>query len=635
MLHENESDCIIECGMTSLNTEVQKFLAEYKRTHPVVYIIRHFDEIKSLLHLGDADARRLRIGDSKHRIYSDFEYFNLSDSGSLSENTAPGSFPSPHLLKEAKADFCNFLDILTCAQLHSPLKSMSFFDIASTPVENRLYSYALALTLSELTNDNFDTACFESGQDAIRLIIDLKEEHSLEVITRIIASIRRIAKNPIIYDVVGLEKALSSAAYFMETDYLPLLSHGIRNCVDYMMVDLDLPDTISKEVISQKRRTKVIGCFHDEMPGKHGWQNKTRYEKYQQARTLGCDMVQLTQNAMTRNDNDDLNAFVYSLHLAQETPLPLIAYNTGPLGRSSLISNKILTPVQYHASNSTIDSFNMTARQAMRGLFATFIFDSLKFYHFGASVSWSPFPPAMHKAAYNELGLEHSYQVFETTTLQNIKEITSSPHFGGASISLPFKASILPSIDIKSSHATAIGAINTLLPLRDSLESDKFSLEYQASQRNRAGPVIGWYGDNTDWLGIFECVHKNLSPRNTIRSSKTSALVIGAGGAARAAIYALIQMGCRKILIFNRTLQHAEEVAFHFNSWANIAEIPAVIHVIQSISDPWPVDIQPATIIISCIPAHSIDSQRPANFKAPEKWIQSKSGGVVADVSKS
>jgi shikimate 5-dehydrogenase len=242
----------------------------------------------------------------------------------------------------------------------------------------------------------------------------------------------------------------------------------------------------------------------------------------------------------------------------------------------------------------------------------------------------------MHKAAYHALGLQHSYQVFETTSLESLDEIARAPDFGGASISLPFKTSIMASIDFKSTHATAIGAINTLLPIRDPLEVESGVLGYQASQRNQAGPVIGWYGDNTDWSGILECVQRNLSPRNTIRPWKTTALVIGAGGAARAAVYALIKMGCRKIAIFNRTVEHAEQVATHFNVWMeHNFNVSDPITVIQSISEDWPAHLQPATVIVSCIPAHGIGGNRPAELTIPDNWLQSKSGGVVADVSTS
>jgi shikimate 5-dehydrogenase/3-dehydroquinate dehydratase len=634
MLQENQTDCVIECGISSLGTEVQKFLAEYKKSHPVIYILREPDEIKNLLRLSEADSNRLRAEDSKHRVCANYEYYNVYDSASRSNESDMGLSYSAYHLNDAKLDFCHFMNLIVGPGMEAMSNAAWPSDVTFGSVEKRQYSYAPALRLSELSDSVFEAAFLGAGLDAIRLIVDMKEEYSLDSITNHIALLRRAAQVPIVYEVLRPRDDSSETNLTTDSDYLQLLSHGIRNCAEYIMIDLNLPEATLRDFISLKTHTKIIGSHHDDSPGMNGWRSETRYEMYQRAQNLGCHLVQLTQAAVRHKDNDDLIGFTSSLSLSREVHLPLIAYNTGPLGRSSLVFNKILTPVRPAVLHDTRMEDYITAQEAIKGLFATFIFDSLKFYHIGASVSWSPYPPAMHKAAYHALGLQHSYQVFETASLETLDEIARAPEFGGASISLPFKASILASIDFKSTHATAIGAINTLLPIRDPLEVQSGILEYQASQRNQAGPVIGWYGDNTDWLGILECVQRNLSPRNTIRSSKTTALVIGAGGAARAAVYALIQMGCRKIAIFNRTFEHAEQVAAHFNAWVDHNfGIADAITVIQSISEDWPARLQPATIIVSCIPAHGIGENRPADLTLPGNWLRSKSGGVVADVS--
>ncbi|KAJ5767417.1 type I 3-dehydroquinase-domain-containing protein [Penicillium nucicola] len=627
MLRENETDCIIECGTSTFNRDVKEFLVKYKETHPVIHIRREHHQNKTLLQMGEADAGRLQEFDHMHSTCASFQYFNLADPGSTPEVTAAGASCSPHHLKEVKADFCHFLDLLTGSKLKQVAGFLSQPQILSSAVEKRHYTYALVVKLSEFVDGNFDPAWFESGADAIQMVIDMKDSPSTESITKQIAVIRRLTKIPIVYEVVEESKwNIDTSRYNLDGELLRLISDGFQNCVEYTTVNIgQLSPELCRGIISWKRRTKVIGCSHNTA-------HHYLCDKHQEAEAMGCDLVRLTEDA-TGRDDEYVQVVTGTLPSDQVARCPLISYYTGSLGRRSQIFNQILTPVWPATSARATEDHYLTAKQAMEGLFATFVYDSLKFYHFGASVSWSPYPPAMHQAAYRELGLKHSYQVYETNSLFDIDTVAYSIDFGGASISLPFKSAItFSNRDVRSPHATAIGAVNTLLPLRSSAKFGT-SLEWQASQRNRAGKVTGWYGDNTDWLGILECVSKSLSPRNTIKPSKTTALVIGAGGAARAAIYALIQMGCRRIFIFNRTVQHAESVAAHFNSWMkrNEPQIPGTVSVIQSIGDPWPADIQPATIIISCIPAHSIDGQLPANLTLPNEWLRSKSGGVVAE----
>jgi shikimate 5-dehydrogenase len=160
------------------------------------------------------------------------------------------------------------------------------------------------------------------------------------------------------------------------------------------------------------------------------------------------------------------------------------------------------------------------------------------------------------------------------------------------------------------------------------------SLRHQAQLRGKSGPVVAWYGDNTDWIGLRNCLQRNLSPRNAI-TRKSTGLVIGAGGMCRAAIYAMVQLGCRKVFIYNRTMEHAGKVASHFNSRLkgslDVTD-DAVVEVLKACEDPWPSTHQPPTLIVSAIPAHSINDNIAANFTMPQQWLTSASGGVVVEV---
>jgi shikimate 5-dehydrogenase len=245
----------------------------------------------------------------------------------------------------------------------------------------------------------------------------------------------------------------------------------------------------------------------------------------------------------------------------------------------------------------------------------------------------------MHTAAYRVCGLSHDFQSLQVFSLADIHRLCQDTNFGGAAITQPFKVQIMAQIAAKSYHAKAIGAVNTLLPLRmlsgtNALDGSTQSLLHQANHSSKAGHVIAYYGDNTDCLGIITCLRRNISPRNVVQPSKTTGLVIGAGGMARAAIYAMIQLGCRKIFMYNRTIEHAEDVSRHFNSWAaGLSSDGEIVHVLKSAEDPWPPSYKLPTMVVSCVPARSVGNQAPANFEMPMQWLGSPTGGVVVELA--
>jgi shikimate 5-dehydrogenase len=150
--------------------------------------------------------------------------------------------------------------------------------------------------------------------------------------------------------------------------------------------------------------------------------------------------------------------------------------------------------------------------------------------------------------------------------------------------------------------------------------------------------VQALYGDNTEWIGIRSCVRRGLSPANAVRPSSCG-LVIGAGGMARAAVYALLQLGVTNIVIFNRTIEKAENLAAHFTrlvttTASNKLQTPIPnFNILKTRNDDWPESFRQPTIILSCIPADPIDGGPAAQFTLPESWMRSPTGGVVMEIA--
>jgi shikimate dehydrogenase len=147
--------------------------------------------------------------------------------------------------------------------------------------------------------------------------------------------------------------------------------------------------------------------------------------------------------------------------------------------------------------------------------------------------------PAMHNAAFAALGLDWHYvklpvppHLFEET----VRALPGSG-YGGANVTIPHKIAALALADVCSSAAVAIGAANTLT----------FSSE-------------GSEAENTDAAGFLAALDQPVEGR--------TAMVLGAGGAARAVVWALADAGAAEVTIWNRTPERARELADAFGARA-------------------------------------------------------------------
>jgi shikimate dehydrogenase len=145
--------------------------------------------------------------------------------------------------------------------------------------------------------------------------------------------------------------------------------------------------------------------------------------------------------------------------------------------------------------------------------------------------------PAMFEAAFAACGLEDwSYQRLPLAPElfgDTVRALRASG-FLGANVTIPHKQAALAIADRASDAARAIGAANTLTFLADG------AIEAQ----------------NTDAPGLIAALG-----RLTDMPTHPSALVLGAGGSARAAVWGLLDAGARRVSVWNRTPARAAEVA--------------------------------------------------------------------------
>ncbi|KAL7934499.1 type I 3-dehydroquinase domain-containing protein [Trichoderma chlorosporum] len=650
ILEQNPTGCIIVCPW--MERKVQNLLRQFSAINPVIHVLRDIDAIQGHLKMKDRTKVHdlMKMSSLFYRSCTNLEFFNVSEmrETTVKENgTIDRVFTSsaPYLaLKQAERHFLKFLSLIY------PAGTIPFFEsafpLASIAPEDRQFTYCLSANIQDILSGAQDWESSIIGVDAVQIFVNNLAtagdsfdgaDGLANKITEAVGIVRRSTMLPVLLHIKLPEVPNNRAV----RSYLDLLSHTLSLAPEMLTVDLRLDQSDLSRIISAKSRSKIVGNYFVSADVQ-SWESPTWISWYQKACQLGCDMVRLVRQAKTMEDNFSISRFKSKISSLKAPKLPLIAYNCGHLGRHSACFNQILTlvaPSPVIQADERLAPFPyITAKEATNALYASFIYDAMKLYVFGANVGYS-MSPAMHNAALSSCGIPHHYEPYSAESLKEVEHLIYDPHFGGASIGLPFKVEITTLTKYLSPHARAIGAANTLIPIRQ-LKSDGTipTAACLLAGVNRAGPVLALYGENTDWIGIRACIRRGLSPANAVRLA-TWGFIIGAGGMARAAVYAMLRVGIKNIAIYNRTTENAEKLVTHFQqllqetehiSLANSQEMR--FHIFTSLEEPWPSEYRYPSVIISCIPTHPIGNTPSPEFRMPDAWLGHQTGGVIIEL---
>ncbi len=154
---------------------------------------------------------------------------------------------------------------------------------------------------------------------------------------------------------------------------------------------------------------------------------------------------------------------------------------------------------------------------------------------FGSPVAHS-LSPAMHNAAFAALSLPFAYVPFHVSQENLPAAVTAvrALQLAGVNLTVPHKEAVLPCLDLLDHTAASCGAVNTVV--------------------NRSGTLTGY---NTDTGGFLDALRLDAG----FEPGGKKAVVLGAGGAARAVVAALLQAEAAEIVLLNRSPDRAQALA--------------------------------------------------------------------------
>ena len=587
-MHEKPSNHVFACGGGIVETaEARKMLKEYHQSGGLVILVsRDIDDVMAYL---QRDKSRPAYVEDMRSVWLRRKawYMECSNYQHYSQK-APAESPN-----RASKYLERFLHTITGQR--RPLEEIKAKD----------RSFFVSLTVPDITAALDFLPEVIVGSDAVELRVDLLRDPqrpegppSTDFVANQLAILHGSTSLPVIFTI----RTVSQGGKFPDNAHeeaLSLYTLALRMGVEFLDLEMQFPESLLRSIIQARRTTKIIASHHD--PKRVlSWSNGSWIPYYNKALQYG-DIIKLVGVSTAEEDNLQLMQFKKWATSGHQTPM--IAINMGQAGQLSRILNRFLTPVSHPVLPFKAAPGQLSAAEIRTALVLHGAITPRQLYLFGDPIAQSR-SPAMHNTLFESTGLPHNYKTFETSEIKDLEGILRSENFGGASVTIPLKIDVMRHLDEISEDARIIGAVNTIVvdPSRSSTVHTGFHLT----------------GRNTDWQGMTLV----LQSAGAQCDSGEGALVVGGGGTARAAIYALHAMGYAPIYVLGRSHSKIQSLLESFPHDFNLKSLTTVEEAKQMSVTP---------IAIGTIPADKpIDQSmhgvlnhvfRKSKVSAPKKYL--------------
>ncbi len=294
-------------------------------------------------------------------------------------------------------------------------------------------------------------------------------------------------------------------------------------------IELESVEKLPKGVLDQLRSTgaAVIVSFHD-------FKATKELEKvYERIEPFHPDFIKIVSTARSLGDNLTMMRFLAKMEDRSNGSIVGICMGE-PGVISRILGLRAGSAFTFAAANTGEETApgQITARALIETFRVEHVDKATKVYGVAGDPIRSSLSPLMLNTAFRSQTVNSVYLALQTSKAEDLLKIASDIPIQGMSVTMPLKEAVMPLLERSDPLSTKIGAVNTILRGQDG----KF------------------YGFNTDVAGITGPLERRLS----LKGAKV--LVLGAGGAARAAVF-----GCRDkgadVWILNRTPESAQKLA--------------------------------------------------------------------------
>ncbi|KAG9251751.1 uncharacterized protein F5Z01DRAFT_626794 [Emericellopsis atlantica] len=418
------------------------------------------------------------------------------------------------------------------------------------------------------------------GSDAVEIRVDLLRETlgdgsyssvpSLSYVGEQVMLLRQRTELPLIFTTRCTNE---NGRFPMDNPdlFYEYLYRAIQWGVEYIDVELWLPEHIRRSLYEKRGNSRIMSAFHD-FSGTFKWPSPYAQTVFERSIPY-ADIIKMIAIITEHNENFELEYFRSKMRSEYPHAPPLSAANMGETGQFSRTLNKVFTPITHPLLPIIAAPGQMSTAEINSALALLGQLPRKNIYGISSTASRSATPQApFYEKCFNELGLPHQFSIVERQpgSPAGIDAWCNQKHFGGAYLDPGFSYQSL----IKRSPffanmnngngpglteaARVIGIFDTIV-VRSGSQSAASSTPTSApaSPRQKSADLRGHLGqsalppnaslvlDNASWKGIVSTLTRDLAP--SAYAGRTAVVLAASSDDAAATLFAMKALRISKI----------------------------------------------------------------------------------------